>query len=102
MLRLSEMYLIAIETAETVTEANELYTAYMVSKGVAVHNVFSSLADVKNVLIEEFRIELFAEGQMFYYYKRNNISKMWSKEGIIADESVYELPVPETEFNPNK
>lgn len=102
MLRLSEMYLIAIETAETVTEANELYTTYMVSKGVAVHNVFSSLADVKNVLIEEFRIEFFAEGQMFYYYKRNNISKMWSKEGIVADESVYVLPVPETEFNPNK
>lgn len=102
IVRLSEMYLIAIETAKTLTEATQLYSTYMESKGVALHDTFTSKEELKKALEKEFRIEFFAEGQMFYYYKRNNIVTLWSKPDIRMSETEYILPLPSTEFNPNK
>lgn len=102
IVRLSEMYLIAIETAKTLAEATELYTTYMLSKGVAVHDAFESVSDLRKTLEKEFRIEFFAEGQMFYYYKRNNVASLWSKPNLPMSETEYILPLPNTEFNPNK
>lgn len=102
IVRLSEMYLIAIETAGTLTEATQLYTDYMLSKGVVVHDAFTSMEDMKKVLEAEFRIEFFAEGQMFFYYKRNNVTTLWSKPNASMSENDYILPLPSTEFNPNK
>lgn len=102
IIRLSEMYLIAVEGASTLTEANSIYETYMVSKGVAVHDPFSSLDEVPVELEKEYRREFFAEGQMFYYYKRNNVKKMWSREAVNVPENEYILPLPNTEFNPDK
>ncbi len=102
IVRLSEMYLIAIETAKTPAEATALYTTYMLSKGVAVHDSFASMDEVKEKLEQEYRIEFFAEGQMFYYYKRNNVAFLWSKPNNSMSETEYIVPLPNTEFNPNK
>lgn len=102
ILRLSEMYLIAVETASSVAEANRLYSIYMESKGVPVENLFTSLDLMEEELRMEYLREFFAEGQMFYYYKRHNVKNMWSKENITVTESDYLLPLPNTEFNSNK
>lgn len=101
MLRLSEMYLIAIETTTNLTEANQLYKTYMMDRDVVlVEDRFSSLSTVRNILLDEYRREFFAEGQMFYAYKRTNTTKMlWGNEAMT--EKDYILPLPETEFNPN-
>lgn len=101
IIRLSEMYLIAMETAKTLQEASNLYTTYMVSKGVAVHEEFASKEDLLKKLEQEFRIEFFAEGQMFYYYKRHNAQTLWSKAATMGEKQ-YIVPLPNTEFNPNK
>lgn len=101
IIRLSEMYLIAMETAKTLEEASNLYSTYMVSKGVAVHEEFASHEDLMKKLEQEFRIEFFAEGQMFYYYKRHNTTTLWSKSATMS-ETEYIVPLPNTEFNPNK
>lgn len=75
MIRLSEMYLIAVEGASTIAEANTLYTTYMESKNVPISNPFASTEDIKNELQKEYRREFFAEGVMFYLYKRYNVTK---------------------------
>lgn len=102
VIRLSEMYLIAIEGASTLEEANKLYADYMVSKGVSRNDYFDSMDAVKTELEKEYRIEFFAEGQMFYYYKRNKAARMWSRENVEVLENEYILPLPNTESNPNK
>lgn len=101
ILRLSEMYLIAVEGA-SISEANTLYTTYMESKNVLISNPFTSANDVKNEMQKEYRREFFAEGVMFYLYKRNNAPNMWSRENVTVTESDYILPLPNTEYNPNK
>ena len=102
VIRLSEMYLIAMEGASSLEEANTLYATYMESKGVSRRNYFDSMDKVKAELPNEYRREFFAEGQMFYYYKRNKSARMWSKENVEVRESEYILPLPNTEYNPNK
>lgn len=102
ILRLSEMYLIATESSSSLAEANDLYAEYMVSKNVLVEQPFSSTEELNSELAKEYRREFFAEGQMFYYYKRHNMTKMWSKENVTVSENDYILPLPNTENNPNK
>lgn len=102
IIRLSEMYLIAVEGASTIAEANALYSTYMESKNVLISNLFTSTEDVKNEIQKEYRREFFAEGVVFYLYKRHNVTKMWSRENVTVTESDYILPLPNTEYNPNK
>lgn len=102
MLRMSEVYLIAMETTTSLADANELYKQYM-----AAHNVgetmavgFASLEEMREWVIDEYRREFYAEGQMFYTYKRTGATQIWWQDKP-ADETVYVLPLPETEYNPN-
>ena len=101
MLRLSEMYLIAVEGASTLDEANDLYATYMKSKGSSP-KAFTTTEEMRTELEKEYRREFFAEGQMFYYYKRNNVKHLWSKEDVDMREADYILPVPNTEYNTNR
>ena len=98
LLRLSEMYLIAIEGASTLAEANTLYSTYMISKEVSRTDYFKSMDEVMTELPKEYRREFFAEGQMFYYYKRNNTRNLWSNESMTMDEGLYIIPNPDTDF----
>lgn len=97
LLRMSEMYLIAIEGASTLAESNELYYTYMVSKGVARHDYFKTTEEVKTELANEYRRELFGEGQMFYFYKRNKTPRLWSNTSQEMTEDEYIIPLPDTE-----
>lgn len=101
MLRMSEVYLIAIESAP-LAEANMLFKTYMEEHAVASSLVadFASKEEVRTFLLNEYRREFYAEGQMFYTYKRFGATSIkWYAEP--AEEKVYVLPLPETEYNPN-
>ena len=100
MLRTSEIYLIAMESSTDLAEINQLYTEYMMSHNVATVVPFSTLGEVSTWIKNEYRREFYAEGQMFYTYKRlGETSIKWCKAP--ADESTYIIPLPETEYNPN-
>lgn len=100
MLRMSEVCLIALETSASLTDANALYKQYMAAHNVGNVTGFASLEDMRAWVLDEYRREFYTEGQMFYTYKRTGTEQMlWQKEP--ADENVYVLPLPETEFNPN-
>lgn len=102
LLRLSEIYLIAIETSTDLNEVNTLWTKYQLSHNVLItNNVFTDLNQVKNEIVNEYRREFYGEGQMFFTYKRFGSTTMLWKTGTVT-ESNYIVPLPVTEFNPNK
>lgn len=101
MLRLSEIYLIAMETTTNLTEANTLYKEYMVSHNVNVTTDFASLDDVRAEMVNEYRREFYGEGVMFYVYKRMGTKNMQFNLREDMSEELYALPLPESEFDPN-
>lgn len=101
IIRLSEIYLIAIETTTDLNEANQLWKSYMASHNVNVTDDFSSLSDVKTNVIDEYRREFFGEGVMFYVYKRlGTTDVLFSPTAMTENE--YLLPVPTTEYEVEK
>lgn len=96
MLRLSEVYLIAMESSTNLTELNQLYKTYMLARNEQAVNL-DNLSAAKEVILNEYRREFFAEGQMFFAYKRLKSEKMlWSNAKIL--EQNYIIPVPNTEL----
>lgn len=102
VLRLSEMYLIAMECAPSLAEANNLYTIYMEDHGVTptIIDPLENTDELKDFIVNEYRREFFGEGLMFYVYKRLNADEILWYDGDVT-ESTYILPLPETEYNPN-
>lgn len=100
MLRTSELYLIAMETATDLAEANALYSDYMLSHNVATAQPFASLEAMRTWVASEYPRELIAEGQTFFAYKRRAATQWLFRTTPVA-EGDYVLPLPETEFNPN-
>ena len=97
LIRLYEMYLIAIECSNTPDEykpwVNELLKARHVSQQVDVDT-----QEGKKVFVAtEYNKEFYGEGQQFFQYKRRGDRNiLWTnKEGT---KSVYVLPIPKTEI----
>lgn len=100
MLRLSEMYLIAVETATSLTQAQELYKTYMTSCEFTLYQPFTSTEKAGEEMVNEMRREFYGEGQMFFTYKRKFSRQMlWNSDPI--SEDAYILPLPSSEYNPD-
>ncbi len=101
MLRLSEVYLVAMETCTSLDELLSLYKTYMTDREYTLYTPFKSLDEAKAELVNEIRRELIGEGQVFYAYKRLGLkSILWNKKEMTADD--YVLPLPSSEYNPNQ
>ena len=99
MLRLSEIYLIAMETSNSLTEVQSLYDTYMSACSFTLYTPFESLEQAREEIVNEYRRELFGEGQMFFTYKRKAAPTMlWNSEMIKEDD--YIIPLPATEYDP--
>ena len=99
MLRLSEVYLIAMETSTNLAEAQSLYDTYMAACSFTLYEPFASLEELRSEVVNEYRRELFGEGQMFYTYKRLGANKMLWNNNVITEDD-YIVPLPATEFDP--
>ena len=99
LMRLSEMYLIAIECATTLEDANRYYKTYMEARDVEAASLTE--ANLQEEILNEYRREFFGEGQMFYTYKRLNIKKMLWKRNREVEEKDYIVPLPSTELGSN-
>jgi len=97
LIRLSEMYLIAIESSTDLTEINALYKTYMDARNV-IATTFVATNDVLSEVIREYRREFFAEGQMFFTYKRLNVTNMLWKTDRTVTEKDYIVPLPKSEI----
>lgn len=101
MIRMCEVYLILMETTMDLDEANVLYVDYMMAHNVGDVTKFASLEKVKEFVMNEIRREFFAEGHMFYAYKRQGVQHMmFTDEDNYIGENEYVLPLPDTEYDP--
>lgn len=97
MLRISEMYLIAIETAAP-AEAQSLWTAFRSARNLTSTTLPADPALRQLEIIKEYRKEFYGEGQAFFAYKRVNATKaniIFVPSGAIVD---YMPPKPKTEI----
>lgn len=91
LMRLSEMYLIAIECGDR--EAETLYNELCTSRGIEAE----SLSDLQAVLLNQYNKEFWGEGVMFFTYKRLGVTNMWRGKVIDDLKAAYVLPLPDRE-----
>lgn len=99
LMRVPEMYLIAAECAGTISEG----LAYL--NALRVHRNLRELEDFggdrpgfEKALYEEIVRELLLDGQLFYYFKRNNMTELPGLGEPIDPKLVYCPPIPLEEY----
>lgn len=106
LLRLSEMYLILTECADTKGGAEAVYTTFCIKKGIPFtsFNAADWQTDRKNKIIREYVREFYAEGQSFFTYKRFNLTTLpasWTYTFFNGKPEKYIVPKPLREINYN-
>ncbi|SMO74667.1 RagB/SusD family nutrient uptake outer membrane protein [Solitalea koreensis] len=96
LLRISEMYLIAIE-AGTLADAQALWATFRTSRNIAVTTLPADPTALKYELLKEYRKEFYAEGQAYFAYKRINAPKANTLFIPAAAAINYLIPLPKTE-----
>ncbi len=98
LLKVSEMYLIATETASTLDKSNEYFNQLLYHRGLP--EVELTEGNIQETLLSEYAKEFLGEGQLFYAYKRLAIPKRPIFKTALSDyESVYILPIPTENTN---
>lgn len=93
MFNLGELYLIAATTAPDEATTSFYLEQLRINRGYQVNNMQGW--DISTTLQNEWKKELFGEGQFYYFLKRNN---MTSTAGVNGTVSVnFTIPLPETE-----
>lgn len=100
-IRWSEMYYILAETAATPAEGVAFLNTVRQNRGLAATTATTEAA-LRTAITKEYQKEFYAEGQLFFYYKRINASTMQFRSAAMT-ASQYVLPIPDAElqFNPN-
>lgn len=100
LIRISEMFYIA---AEAVADSDPAAAAAYLNevrnnRGLSNFPLSETLNsnEVKEEIYKEYRKELVGEGQLFYYYKRLNVTSIPGTSHT-GSNAVYVLPVPENE-----
>lgn len=102
LIRISELYYIMAETAATSAEGVGYLNLVRTARGLSMLPNTIEAQTLQNEITKEYRKEFYAEGQVFYYYKR----KQYARLPFMASDislSKYQLPIPvsELEFNPS-
>ena len=94
MFGLGELYLIAAATAPDETTASSYLETLRINRGYQVNNMQGM--DVTTTLENEWRKEFFAQGQFYYFLKRNNITSVTGANSYIPTVS-FSISLPESE-----
>lgn len=96
LIRLSEMYYIAAECANDPAEGVGYLNTVRANRGLSNLDTGISAENLESEILKEYKKEFYAEGQLFYYFKRLNKAKIDGSSVNAAD--VYVLPLPEDEI----
>lgn len=100
VIKLSEMYYIAAEASETIEQGlvylNKVRTARLIP--VLSTTTIYTAALLDGELFKEYRKDFYAEGQLWYYYKRKNYSNLQNSVGGIMNNNKYVFPLPDSEI----
>lgn len=105
LIKLSEVYYIAAEASSTIEEAlgflNVVRKARLLPELKTAEITTQQLLD--NELFKEYRKDFYAEGQLWFYYKRKNFSTLQNTVGGTMNIVKYVFPKPldEIEFGLN-
>ena len=92
LIKISEMYLIAAEASGDISYLETLRA----NRGYG-SNPLPAGADLQEEIQNEYRKEFIAEGQLFYYYKRQNLQSIPFTSHVMNREA-YVFPVPDNEL----
>jgi hypothetical protein len=101
MIRISEMYYIMAECETDATRAREYFNTVRKNRGLVD---IAPTATLATELQKEYQKEFWGEGQLFYYYKRRNITSIQNSAGTTgtvtmnAAKYVFPLPLSETQY----
>lgn len=100
IIRISELYLIAVESAPTTAVAQGYWDNFKTARNIPLSSLPTDIEQLENELALEYRKEFFAEGQAFYMYKRFNMPNDKIIFGPLASTAMvnYVLPLPKTEI----
>lgn len=100
LIRISEMYYIAAETAPDNTTAFGYLNTVRYNRGDA--NI-PATAVLATEIKKEYQKEFYGEGQLFYYYKRTKAATIANGSAtsgnVTMDKTKYVVPVPQSETN---
>lgn len=101
-IRLAEMYYILAETAETPGIGVGYLNTVRQNRGISNLATTITATDLTAAITKEYQKEFYAEGQLFFYYKRIKATRMLFRN-INMTPADYKLPIPDRElqFNPN-
>ena len=93
LIKVSELYLIAAETAPTLDLTNQYFNTLQYHRGLPNEEVTAE--NLQKTILAEYAKEFIGEGQIFYAYKRlNNKVKPILQSAIPNPKSVYVIPLP--------
>lgn len=100
LIRLSEVYYIAAEACDNITEAFQYLNTIRQARGLPVQS--GTISVLKNTLRMEYLREFLGEGQIFFMYKRLNQGISIAENGmnattVPAGDKFFVLPLPESE-----
>jgi hypothetical protein len=97
LIRLSEVFYIAAEAAATAADGVNYLNAVRVKRGLVALTSNISETTLQAEILKEYKKEFYAEGQLFYYFKRRNAARV---DGITINmtEATYTFPLPEDEI----
>jgi hypothetical protein len=96
LIRLSEMYYIAAECSDDPAEGVGYLNTVRANRGLSNLDPAISADNLQTEILKEYKKEFYAEGQLFYYFKRLNKAKIDGSTVNATD--VYVLPLPEDEI----
>lgn len=97
IIRLSEMYYIAAEAALTPAEGVDYLNVIRSKRGLVALPTSISQVSLQAEILKEYKKEFYAEGQLFYYFKRKNANRV-DGSTINMTEALYMFPLPENEI----
>ena len=106
LIRTSEMYLALAELTDDINIANDCINKIRSNRNCI--SIVSNSSNLSTNIAAEFRREMIGEGQMFFYYKRNNYVKIpdgtntGKNNTRSVSESYYVMPLPDSEISTRK
>lgn len=99
IIRKSEAYFIAAEALKdsNPARATEILNYVRPKRNLPLHATTLTSSQIQDEVFKEYRKEFIGEGQLFYYYKRLNLSTIVGA-GVHANDNVYVLPMPDQEI----
>ncbi|MBV7531400.1 RagB/SusD family nutrient uptake outer membrane protein [Chitinophaga sp. sic0106] len=98
LIKLSEMYYIAAEAAPTAAEGAGYLNTVIRARTIPQLATNIDQATLTNEIYKEYRKDFLCEGQLFFYYKRLNQSKITGALNSSITDAQYVWPMPNQEI----